>query len=143
MLNNLIIRKLFTGLILLGFCLLYIFISALLMGWDILYFSFLILWGVPLVLIYAPIWSIFAEFIGRKYAKLPTNQKVLSLLTHILGGGLGCILIIAVTKPSELLNINISFLLDPITIMGYIFAFSFWLVDSMIVENISKKLKKT
>jgi hypothetical protein len=140
--KNILIRKLYTGLILIGFCLLYIFISALLMGWDILGFWFLIVWGSPLYLIYAPIWSIFSDIIGKKYAKSPTNQKVLSLLIHILGGWIASFLIVSVSKPLDILKIDVSSLLFML-IIGGIFAFPYWIVDSMIVENNKKKTKKT
>ncbi|QBP42681.1 hypothetical protein [Paenisporosarcina antarctica] len=140
--KSIMIRKLYTGLILIGFCLLYIFISALLMGWDILYFWFSIIWVAPLYLIYAPIWSIFSDIIGKKYARLPANQKVVSLLIHILGGGIASLLIVSVSKPLDILKIDVSYLLN-ILIIGGMFAFPFWIVDSMIVENNKKKTKKT
>jgi hypothetical protein len=140
--KKILIRKLYTGLILIGFCLLIIFISALLMGWDILHFWFLIVWGSPLYLIYAPVWSIFSDIIGKKYAKFLTNQKVLSLLIHILGGWIASFLIVFVSKPLDILKIDVSSLLFML-IIGGIFAFPYWIVDSMIVENNKKKTKKT
>jgi hypothetical protein len=92
-------------------------------------------------LIYAPIWSIFSDIIGKKYAKLPTNQKVISLLIHILGGLIASFLILFISKPSDILKIDVGFLFVLLNIGGT-FAFPYWIVDSIIEENNKKKTKR-
>ncbi|KKI88631.1 hypothetical protein WQ54_31070 [Bacillus sp. SA1-12] len=139
--KNILIRKLYVGLILIGFCFIFIFISALLMGWDILHFWLIIIWGSPLYLIYAPIWSIFSDKIGGEFAKFPTNQKILSLLIHILGGLIASFLILFISSPSDILKIDVGVLLFLFNIGG-IFAFPYWVVDTIFVENNKKKIKR-
>lgn len=136
--RKIISRKLYSGLILIGCLLFLIFISAVLMGWDFLNFGLLIIWWSPLFLIYIPIWSIFSEFLGKKYAKKPTNQKVLSLLFHLIGGWMASIAISFYPLYINIVKMDVSSLFL-LFIYGCMFALPFWVVDSIIEEKQNEK----
>ncbi|BCB05774.1 hypothetical protein [Bacillus sp. KH172YL63] len=131
-------RKLYSGLILIGFLLFMILMSAVLMGWDILYFGLMVVWWSPLFLIYASIWSILSEFLGEKFANLPRDKKILSVIFHVLGGGFAAITVVLYLEDMDMSIIDVrSFSL--LFIYGCISALPFWVVDSIMAEKQNRK----
>jgi accessory gene regulator protein AgrB len=138
LLKKIVVRKMFTGATLFVVCFIYFLCNAFVLGAEI---SWLIIsmfvFGLPLLILYAPIWSFISEIIGEKHAKKQIDKKVLSLIIHLIGGGISPFIIVGVTKPSELITGFDSSVLF-LSLTGSVIAFIFWLVDLLILEKISK-----
>lgn len=133
--KNILTRKLYSGLLLIGFLLFILLMSALLMGWNLLD-GWLVIAGISaLYLTYAPLWSIFSDYLSKNYARLPSNRKLLSLVFHLLGGLIAAIVISFYPRYIDAflhIDVNSLFLL---IIYGCLFAFPFWITDSILLER--------
>ncbi|BCU82807.1 hypothetical protein JIR001_25900 [Polycladomyces abyssicola] len=140
-LRKLLVRKLIVASLLFVFCLIYFLFNSVVVGIEMMEsIAYILIFGVPILFIYAPIISVVAELISQKYSKNRKSSKLLlSLVIHLIGGVILPTLAVAVTKPSDLpLMFNSVFSLF-ISLSAIVPAFLFWLVDLLWLDFISKK----